>query len=263
LATEVFERVLREQRPHVARLVQDIARHYHLAAHEITEFSTLVEHTLERNDYELLRAFDRRSAWETYISTVVTRLFFEFQLELWGQWRPSAASQVLGPAAMLLEELVLRDHLPLADAIDLMRTTHRVDLSPHRIELLARELHLPGHRDLHEPSTASGAIAEAELAHEPAIRVALSDAIALLSPEDRLLLAMRYVDRQPITRIAKILRAAPRPLQRQIEQAKEVLRSSLLTQQIAIQDVDALLSQAELDANSPHRKWWMLVLPHP
>jgi hypothetical protein len=262
LATEVFERVLREQRPHVTLLVQDIARHYHLAAHEISEFSTLVEHTLERNDYELLRAFDCRSTWETYLSTVVTRLFFEFQLELWGQWRPSAASQVLGPAAMLLEELVLRDRLPLADAIDLMRTTHRVDLSQHRIDLLARELGLPGHRD-YGPSTSSGAIAEAELAHDPAIRAALSDAIALLSPEDRLLLAMRYVDRQPLTRIAKVLRAAPRPLQRQIEQAKEVLRTSLLTQRIAVQDVDALLSQAELDANSPHRKWWMLVLPHP
>jgi hypothetical protein len=262
VGTEVFERVLREQRPHVERLVQDIARHYHLAAHEIAEFSTLVEHTLERNDYELLRAFDCRSTWETYLSTVVTRLFFDFQLELWGQWRPSAASQVLGPAAMLLEELVLRDHLPLADAIDLMRTTYRVDLSQHRIDLLARELRLPGHRD-RGPSASSGAIAEAELAHDPAIGAALSDAIALLSPEDRLLLAMRYVDRQPITRIAKVLRAAPRPLQRQIEQAKEVLRTSLLTQQIPAQDIDALLSQAELDANSPHRKWWMLVLPHP
>jgi DNA-directed RNA polymerase specialized sigma24 family protein len=263
LATEVFERVLREQRPHVERLVQDIARHYHLAAHEIAEFSTLVEETLERNDYELLRAFDRRSTWETYLSTVLTRLFFEFQLGLWGQWRPSAASQALGPAAMLLEELVRRDRLPLADAIELMRSTHRVDLSRQRIESLARELHLPGDPGRHQSAAEPDTIAEAEVAPDPTIQAALSDAIALLSPEDRLLLAMRYVDRQPITRIAKLLRAAPRPLQRRIEQAKDVLRTSLLTQQIAIEDVDALILQAEVDANSPHRKWWMLVLPHP
>ena len=263
MATEIFERVLREQRPHVERLVQDIARHYHLASHEIAEFTTVVERTLERNDYELLRAFDRRSTWETYLSTVLTRLFFDFQLGLWGQWRPSAVSTALGPAAMLLEELVLRDHLPLADATELMRTTHRVDLSRHRIQSLARELGLPREFGPHDAAIAPEGAADSAAANDPAIHAALSDAIALLSPEDRLLLAMRYVDRQPITRIAKVLKAAPRPLQRRVEQAKEVLRTSLLTQGIALDDVDALLMQAEVDANSPHRKWWMLVLPRP
>lgn len=263
--TAIFEQLIREQQPHVRRLVRDIARRYHLAVPEIEEFTTRVDRALERNDYELLRAFDRRSTWETYLTTVITRLFFDFQTELWGQWRPSAASQALGPGAMLLEELMMRDHLPLTDATELMRSTHRVDLSRHRIELLARELGLTNDLGAHEdrPTAAdSEGGAEAD-ARDPAIQVALRDAIALLSPEDRMLLAMRYVDRQPITRIAKLLKADPRPLQRRIEQAKEVLRTSLLTQGIAIEDVDALLLQAEVDASSPHRRWWMLVLPRP
>ncbi|HXG89729.1 MAG TPA: hypothetical protein VNJ02_15475 [Vicinamibacterales bacterium] len=96
--------------------------------------------------------------------------------------------------------------------------------------------------------------------HAPSLQIALRDAMALLSADDRLLMTMRYVDHQPITRIAKVLKSDPRPLQRRIEQAKEVLRTSLLTQGIAIEDVDALLLQAEVDANSPHRKWWMMVL---
>lgn len=263
--TVIFEQLIRQQRPHLRRLVRDISRRYHLAASESTEFTARVDHAFERHDYELLRAFDRRSTWETYLTTVVTRLFFEFQTELWGQWRPSAASQALGPGAMLLEELMMRDRLPLADAAQVMRTTHRVDLSRQRIEELARELGLTGdlgvdHGYAEAPGRAVGAGIHA---HDPAIQVALRDAITLLLPEDRMLLAMRYVDRQPITRIAKLLKADPRPLQRRIEQAKEVLRTSLLTQGIAIEDVDALLLQAEVDASSPHRRWWMLVLPRP
>lgn len=254
-----FEQLISQHRPHIERVLRDIARKYHLASAELDEFRALVDHALERNDYELLRAFDSRSKWETYLTTVVTRLFFGFQADLWGQWRPSQAAQRLGPTATLLEELMVRDSLPLGRAIDMMRTTHRVDLPRHRIEQLARDL---GLSTALAPGDGATGYGDAETtAEDPAIQVALRDAMALIQPEDRLLLAMRYVDRQPLTRIAKVLKVDARPLQRRIEQAKEVLRTSLLMQGIAIEDVDAVLLQAETDANSPHRRWWMAVLP--
>jgi len=259
LNSATFERLIHEQQPHIQRVMRDLARRYHLAATEIDDFARQIERALERNDFELLRAYDRRSTWETYLTTVVTRLFFGFQSELWGQWRPSAAAQRLGPTAMLLEELISRDRLACNDAAQLMRTTYHVDLPRHRIEALARDLGLIEDGDLFD---AVGSQPSGDL-HAPSLQIALRDAMALLSADDRLLMTMRYVDHQPITRIAKALRNDPRPLQRRIEQAKEVLRTSLLTQGIAMEDVDALLLQAEVDANSPHRKWWMMVLARP
>jgi len=88
-----FEQLISQQRPHVGRVLQALARRHHLAPPEIAEFQVVVDLAFERNDYELLKAFDGRSTWETYLTTVVTRLFFSYQGGLWGQWRPTALAQ--------------------------------------------------------------------------------------------------------------------------------------------------------------------------
>jgi hypothetical protein len=102
-----LEQLLLRHSPFVAQVIWEIARRHHFSGDEIKEFGSVVERALERNDYELLRAFEGRSTWETYLSTVVTRLFFRFQAERWGQWQPTFLATRLGPAAILLEELRL------------------------------------------------------------------------------------------------------------------------------------------------------------
>jgi hypothetical protein len=252
-----FEQLIEQQRSHVERVVQDLARRHYLASAEIEEFRVAVEGALERNDYELLRAFDGRSTWETYLGTVITRQFFLFQAALWGQWRPSAAAVRLGAAAMLLEELVVRDRFSLNDAVDWMRTTHRVDLPRHRILQLAEQLEIPGANTVaRRPTRGTRPI-------DPHIREALYDALALMSPDDRLILELRFRDRQPLTRIAAIMKIDARPLQRKIDTAKNVIRQSLLTQGIAADDVEALLQTPESDPANVHQQWWNLVLSRP
>ena len=79
-----------------------------------------------------MRGFDGRSTWETYLSTVVTRLFFEFQGDLWGQWRPTPQASRLGPTG------IVRDGLAIPEAIQVMRTTHRVAVPLTRLEEMAK-----------------------------------------------------------------------------------------------------------------------------
>jgi DNA-directed RNA polymerase specialized sigma24 family protein len=233
-----------------------------LSADEVNEFAAVVDRALERNDYELLRAFEGRSTWETYLTTVITRLFFSFQTELWGQWRPSALAQRLGPTATLLEELALRDRLSFEDAVAVMRTTHRVDVPYHRLERLYRDLHLG--RDPDKLAAADRTENEDD-ERKRAIESALRDAVALLSPDDRLLLTLRYGDREPITRIAKLLKDDPRPLQRRIDQVKDVIRTSLATQGISGEEIDVILENADADAarRGNQRRWWHAVFPRP
>jgi hypothetical protein len=253
-----FEQLILQQRPHVERVIHDLARRHFLASAELEEFRGAVERALERNDYELLRAFDGRSTWETYLTTVVTRQFFLFQNALWGHWRPSPDALRLGPAAMLLEELVVRDRFAVHDAVDWMRTTHRVDVPRHKLIQMAERLGIAD-----ASSARRRGVAPAASASLPAMNVALQDALALVSPDDRLILELRFRDRQPLTRIAAVLKTDARPLQRRIETAMEVIRRSLLTQGIAAADVEALLTSAESDAVGTHQKWWDLVLARP
>jgi RNA polymerase sigma factor for flagellar operon FliA len=254
-----FEQLIAEQRPHVERVIQDLARRHYLASPEIQELRDTVDRALERNDYELLRAFDGRSTWETYLTTVVTRQFFMFQAALWGHWRPTAAAVRLGPAAMLLEELVLRDRFGLNDAIDWMRTTHRVDLPRHRLLQMAEQLEIAGAASARHRS----APAMEAPAPSPTLQAALHDALALVSPDDRLILELRFRDHQPLTRIAAVLKTDARPLQRRIETAKEVIRRSLITQGIDADDVEALLASADGDVAGSHQHWWDMVLARP
>jgi len=255
-----LEQLLAQHRWHIDHVTRELARRYHLSALEADEFGALIERALERNDYEVLRDYDGRSSWETYLTTVITRLFFTFQSELWGQWRPTAIANRLGPTAVLMEELMLRDGMSFDDAIAIMRNTHRVDQPRHRLEALAGGLGLLSARN----RTAEERSADAEIAaHHLAIERALRDALALLSPDERLMLAMRFVDRRPVTKISRLLKIDPRPLQRRIDQATEVVRMSLLTQGVAADDIQTVLSSPdERGSSSVQRKCWIAVSPH-
>lgn len=255
-----FEQLIAQQRPHIDQVVRDLARRHYLAPAEIEEFRTTVVRAIERNDFELLRAFDGRSTWETYLSLVVTREFFLFQGVLWGQWRPTGSARRLGPAGVLLEELVLRDRLSVSESIELMRSVHRVDLPRYRLQKMAEQLQLtsgaPTMRQGSVPNSVQNTLG-------PAVQSALRGALALLSPDDRLILELRFRDRQPLARIAKMMGVDGRPLQRRLEHVKDVIGHSLIREGIPRHDVELLLQHADGDAADPRQKWWQAVLTRP
>jgi RNA polymerase sigma factor (sigma-70 family) len=254
-ALGTLEQLLAHYRPFVTQVIQEVARRQHLSAAEIADLDAAVERALERNDYELLRAFEGRSAWETYLATIVTRQFFESQAARWGDWRPSARARHAGPAAVLLEELVLRERLPLNNAIETMRTTHRVDIPPRKLEALAHELGLLSARARNAGS--------ADIAPETSrLDAALRSALALLRPDDRLILALRYIDRAPLATIAKLMQIDSRPLQRHIDQLKAKIRTTLLAQGVAPHRAEELLEEG-LSSSRALQDRWQAVLPRP
>jgi hypothetical protein len=251
-----FDELLLEKHQSIDQVIQDLARRHHLSSAEIEEFRGAVSRALERNDYELLRAFDGRQTWATYLRTVITREFFTFQLALWGQWRPTPTAVRLGPAAMLLEELMSRDRFSVTDAIDWMRTTHRVDLPRHRLMEMAEQLGLSATK----PEAHAGV---ARVSVDTRMRAALADALALLTPDDRLILELRFRERQPLTRIAAIMKLDVRPLQRRIDTAADVVRKSLLMQGVEVSDVEAMFAGADVGTTASPHKWWHLVTARP
>lgn len=253
-----FEQLIAQQQPHIERVVLDLACKNYLASAEREEFRASVYAALERNDYELLQAFEGRSTWETYLQTVITREFFLFQARLWGEWRPTMAALRIGAAAMLLEELVVRDRFALNDAIEWMRTRHRVDLSRHRLMQMAAQLGIGA-----AGASSRTAAATADTVRDPGLDAALRTALLQLSPEDRLIVELRFRDRHPLTRVAAVMKIEVRPLQRRIEEALQRLRASLVEQRVKAADIEALLRSADTETAGGHQKWWDLVLARP
>jgi hypothetical protein len=253
-----FDQLILQQRPHIEKLMRDLCRRHHLSPAEVEDFRATVYRALERNDYEALKEFDGQTTWESFMAMVVTREFFLFQQLLWGQWRPSPLANRLGPAAILLEELVVRDGVLISDAVEIMRAMHRVDLPRHRLLEFASQLRLSD-----TPRRGAGATPDWKQEHDipnGKLERALRAAVAMLSPDDRLILELRFRDGQPLTRIARLMKIEARPLQRQIEQATETIRRSLLSAGIAQHDVESLLRQSDDDRTLPARKWWQVVL---
>jgi hypothetical protein len=62
---------------------------------EEEEFGSYVKFKLIESNYAIIRKFEGRSAFSTYMTTVIQRMFFQYRVQMWGKWRPSAHARRL------------------------------------------------------------------------------------------------------------------------------------------------------------------------
>ncbi|HXA16925.1 MAG TPA: hypothetical protein VN380_08040 [Thermoanaerobaculia bacterium] len=86
------------------------------------DFAASVHLAFIENDYAVLRRYQGRSAFSTYLTVVIERLMDDDRNRTMGRWRPSAEAMRLGPAALLLESLVRRDGRSLEEALPFVET---------------------------------------------------------------------------------------------------------------------------------------------
>src|SRR5205085_10475066 len=73
------------------------------------EFGSYVKFKLIESNYGIIRKFEGRSTFSTYMTTVIQRMFFQYRVEMWGKWRPSAEARRLGDKAITVERLLTRE----------------------------------------------------------------------------------------------------------------------------------------------------------
>ncbi|MGE3190302.1 MAG: hypothetical protein AB7N90_11515, partial [Vicinamibacterales bacterium] len=135
-----FNRWLKEHQALIDAIIDSVVGRFHLSGLESDELETRVRRMLAKDDHAVLRGFSGRSTFQTFLTTLVTREYLAFQRELRGGWQPSAVARRLGPTAVLLEELTVRDGLAFADAVREMQTTYRVTQSQDALHDLMQEL---------------------------------------------------------------------------------------------------------------------------
>jgi len=199
-----------------------VSRQSGLPEQEAEELRSWALLRLLEDDCRILRAWQGRSSFSTYLTVVLVNLMRDYRIHVWGKWRPSAAAKRLGREAVLLEELWVRDGFSLDEAAERLRTVHGVRLSRAEIEAIAVQLprrverRQVGEDELHD-ITVDGRVEErvedAERGQAARrLQEALLPELRALSAEERLLLKLHCRDGLSMAAIAPVLGRPQREL---------------------------------------------------
>src|SRR6185436_5001763 len=126
---------------HIERAATYFCRRSGFSREETEDCVSSVKQKLIEDDYAIIRKFQGKSIFKTYLTVVIRRLFLDYLDHLWGRrWRPSAEAERLGPLAIQLEGLLHRDGLSFDQACQTLRTNHHVEASPQELADLAARL---------------------------------------------------------------------------------------------------------------------------
>ena len=109
----------------IERAIAYVCHRNHLNPQDAEEFNSEVKTKLIEGNYAVLRKFEGRSAFSTYMTTVIQRLYFQWRVQMWGKWRPSAEAKRLGEKAITLERLLTRDGFTYGEALETLTTGTR------------------------------------------------------------------------------------------------------------------------------------------
>jgi len=237
----------------IERAVAFASRRHRLSEDDADEFRSIVHVKLIENDYAILRAYEARSSFATYISVVVQRMALDFRVHHWGKWHSSAEAKRLGELAVDLEKLLHRDGRTLDDALPILAARHdgvtRASLAALAARLPARP---PRHREVAmedaEPVAAhSAAAVEARLVasdrerESRRVSALVSEIIGRLPDDDRLILQLRFQGGMTVAQIARMLGIEQKLLYRRIEKQMRDLKRELEAEGVSPRDVVDLI----------------------
>ena len=217
----------------VERVVAFTCRRNSLSEADAEDFASMVKLRLLEDDYALVRKFEGRSSFATFLSVVVQRMLLDYRIHLWGKWHASAEAKRLGDTAVELEQLLHRDGRTLTEAIAIL-TGHDPSRTRPSLESLAARLPVRGpKRKLVDLDAASDVAANEEITTrdqlESSERVSktMCRFIDSLPPDDRLILQLRFESGMTVAQIARSLDLDQKQLYRRIEKRFDEARREL------------------------------------
>ncbi len=235
----------------IDKVAAHAARRHHFSREETEDFVSIVRLKLLEEDYRVIRKFEGKSTFRTYLTMVIQRLMLDHQNHLWGKWRPSAEAERLGPAAVRLEMLMVREGLTFDEACECLLTNEHVELSREQLHDIASRLpHRNPPRRMQDDVELVEWPAEGESPYErmlgrerlerlATIQKLVRKALSSLAPEDRLIATMRC--ELQISQIAKSLHLEQKPLYRRIEKILLTLRKKLEDEGFGKDEIGPLL----------------------
>lgn len=241
----------------IERIAAFVARRGHLNADETVEFVQIVRVKLFEDDYAIIRKFEGRSSFSTYLTTVILRLFHQWRVEMWGKWRPSAEAKRLGDKAITLERLITRDGFTFQEAVNVLTMRAGGLYTVAELETLYIRLPLRNPRPMlvsddvaPDVVAVDGDADERVESHDRECSArrcaaALDAALAQFDAEDRLILQLRFWDAKKVPEIARITGIDQKKIYKRLEKLFGVLRRALESAGVSQADVDKLLGRGD------------------
>ncbi|MFL5391932.1 MAG: sigma-70 family RNA polymerase sigma factor, partial [Myxococcales bacterium] len=237
LSTCMSQDLLSPHLPHIHRVVSHLCRRYYFQTDECQDFRSEVYERLIEDDYAVFRKFQGRASLNTYLTTVISNMLKDYLNRLLGKWRASAEAERMGPIAVLLEQLLVRDGHTFDEAVQILHINRKMEISwreldrirarlPHRTRRqMEGEKGLHGLVDPNEGAEAQALEEERAAARQKALE-ALEEARKLLPDEDQLILMMQG-NGFKVADISRTLRLDQKPLYRRIQRIHKDLRDEL------------------------------------
>jgi RNA polymerase sigma factor for flagellar operon FliA len=240
--------------PLINKVVAQICRRYHFQKEESEQFLSEVQDKIMADDYSVLRKFEGKCSLKRYLVVVIGRLMLDFQNRLWGKWRPCEMAKKLGPVAVHLDRLLHRDGYSFDEAVEILRTNHKVEMTWQELNEIAVRLpprasrRMEGEEVLEQIPSSDDPPDNMVVQQEKSILLnraleALQKAFTTLGAEDRLILKMWQWDHFTVAQIAKALQldqVKSKALYKHIDKLKAHLRREMERQGIRKEDIDDL-----------------------
>ena len=249
------QRLLLDHLDLIDQIVRKTGRHRHLSAAEREDFAGFVHLRLIDDDYAILRKFQGRSSWFTYLAAVIERMGFDFCAQMWGRWRPSAMAERLGPEAVLLERLVTRDGHAIDEAIALARH-HEVDLTDGDLRRIWQQL--PKRirpTEVGEDAAASVSgndnaevlVEDAERAHAvERLNRGLRAAFAEIAAPDRVTIALVFDQKLPLAKVAVLTGSSLPTIHRRLKKSFQHLQGALARDGFGAREIADLIGHPSI-----------------
>ncbi|MEZ5288905.1 MAG: sigma-70 family RNA polymerase sigma factor [Vicinamibacterales bacterium] len=251
-------RLLEEQIGVVDDAVRFVSSRNHLSRDMSDELKSRVLLHLATNDYAVLRRWRREGSLLTYLVTVISRVFLDYRNQEWGKAKPPAVARRLGPVALALWRLTHRKRLTFDEAV--MTLQSEQGFTATRDELWAIYSRLPVSAGRYFVD-----VAELEQREQPGgeadvlvrsseqsdlagrVELALSDALADLPTEDRLILKMFFFDGLSRAEIARSLHLDQQRLYPRFLSLLSRLHRTLTARGVSRDDIRQIIAAPDLE----------------
>jgi RNA polymerase sigma factor for flagellar operon FliA len=251
------EQLFLEQLAVIERVIRWVCARRGLRGADAEDFASTVKLRLIERDYEVLGKFEGRSSIKTYLTSVVSRMYLDFQVQRFGKWRPSAEARRLGPVALSLERLLYRDGLTFEEACGVLLSDPRVRTT--RAELEELHARIPQRtsrraeaRDLDPVAVGDDGVTAVERAEQQALADRMFAAIrrwlARQPARDRIILRLHFESGLSVAEVARLLGIDQKALYRRKEDMLKRLRADLEAEGLDAKDAEELLLGIDWEA---------------